>query len=156
MRVRAAAASSLHCRSCEELLETAKEQVETLKQLAETDPEELTNRQRAARAPGGGGASGSDREAVRQCEELRTKKEAREKGRKEKSSEARAVDHGPWGPQHEVQRRRPAARIQRYGLRQTDDGRGGAAADARQRQPTTAVPPMLDRWRRVDLYAGQM
>ena len=56
MRVRADAGKSSFRTAgrLEELLETAEEQVETLKQLAETDPEELTNRQRAARARGAG------------------------------------------------------------------------------------------------------
>ena len=97
MRVRADAGKSSFRTAgrLEELLETAKEQVETLKQLAETDPEELTNRQRAARARAAAERQARIEEAVRQCEELRTKKEAREKGRKEKSSEARASTTDP-------------------------------------------------------------
>jgi transposase len=97
MRVRADAGKSSFRTAgrLEELLETAKEQVETLKQLAETDPEELTNRQRAARARAAAERQARIEEAARQCEELRTKKEAREKGRKEKSSEARASTTDP-------------------------------------------------------------
>ena len=97
MRVRASAGKSSFRTAgrLEELLETAKEQVETLKQLAETDPEELTNRQRAARARAAAERQARIEEAARQCEELRTKKEAREKGRKEKSSEARASTTDP-------------------------------------------------------------
>jgi transposase len=97
MRVRADAGKSSFRTAgrLEELLEMAKEQVETLKQLAETDPEELTNRQRAARARAAAERQARIEEAVRQCEELRTKKEAREKGRKEKSSEARASTTDP-------------------------------------------------------------
>ena len=63
MRVRADAGKSSF-RSAgrlEELLEEAKQQVETLKQLAETDPDELTQRQRAARERAAAGASGADR-----------------------------------------------------------------------------------------------
>jgi transposase len=97
MRVRADAGKSSFRTAgrLEELLETAKEQVETLKQLAETDPEELTNRQRAARARAAAERQARIEEAARQCEELRTKKEAREKGRKEKSREARASTTDP-------------------------------------------------------------
>jgi transposase len=97
MRVRADAGKSSFRTAgrLEELLEMAKEQVETLKQLAETDPEELTNRQRAARARAAAERQARIEEAARQCEELRTKKEAREKGRKEKSSEARASTTDP-------------------------------------------------------------
>ena len=97
MRVRADAGKSSFRTAgrLEELLEMAKEQVETLKQLAETDPEELTNRQRAAARGPLRSVRARIEEAARQCEELRTKKEAREKGRKEKSSEGAGVDHGP-------------------------------------------------------------
>jgi transposase len=97
MRVRADAGKSSFRTAgrLEELLEMAKEQVETLKQLAETDPEELTDRQRAARERAAAERQARIEEAARQCEELRTKKEAREKGRKEKSSEARASTTDP-------------------------------------------------------------
>ncbi len=97
MRVRADAGKSSFRTGgrLEQLLEEAKQQVETLKQLAETDPGELTNRQRAARERAAAERQARIEEAVRQCEELRTKKEAREKGRKEKSSEARASTTDP-------------------------------------------------------------
>ena len=97
MRVRADAGKSSFRTAgrLEELLEMATEQVETLKQLAETDPEELTDRQRAARERAAAERQAQIEEAARQCEELRTKKEAREKGRKEKSSEARASTTDP-------------------------------------------------------------
>ena len=97
MRVRADAGKSSFRTGgrLEQLLEQAKQQVETLKQLAETDPEGLTNRQRAARERAAAERQARIEEAARQCEELRTKKEAREKGRKEKSSEARASSTDP-------------------------------------------------------------
>jgi len=79
----------------EQLLEEAKQQVETLKRLAETDPDELTNRQRAARERAAAERQARIEEAARHCEELRTKKESRDKGRKEKSSEARASTTDP-------------------------------------------------------------
>ena len=97
MRVRADAGKSSFRKAgrLEELLEEAKQQVETLKQLAETDPEELTDRQRAARERAAAERQARIEEAARQCEELRQRKEARDKGRKEKSSEARASTTDP-------------------------------------------------------------
>jgi transposase len=97
MRVRADAGGSSFRTGgrLEELLEQAKEQVETLKHLAETDPEELTNQQRAARERAAAERQARIEEAARQCEELRKKKEARDKGRKEKSSAARASTTDP-------------------------------------------------------------
>jgi transposase len=97
MRVRANAGQSSFRKAgrLEELLEEAKQQVETLKQLAETDPEELTDRQRAARERAAAERQARIEEAARQCEELRQRKEERDKGRKEKSSEARASTTDP-------------------------------------------------------------
>jgi transposase len=79
----------------EELLEEAKQQVETLKKLAETDPDELTRRQRAARERAAKERQERIENAKRECEELRRKKEERDRGRKEKSSEARASTTDP-------------------------------------------------------------
>jgi len=92
MRVRADAGKSSFRRGgrLAELLEEAEGQVEALKHLAETDPEELTNRQRAARERAARERQERVAAAARQCEELRQKKAERDQGRKEKSSEARA------------------------------------------------------------------
>ena len=60
----------------EECLEAAKEQVETLKQLAEEDTAELTRRQRAARERAARERQERIEEAIRQCEELRQQREA--------------------------------------------------------------------------------
>ena len=97
MRVRADAGKSSFRSGerLEELLEEAEQQVEALKHLAETDPEELTNRQHAARERAAAERQERIEEAVRQCEDLRQKKEERNKGRKEKSSEARASTTDP-------------------------------------------------------------
>lgn len=97
MRVRADAGQCSFRRAgrLEELLEEAKQQVEALEQLAETDPEELTKRQRAARERAARERQERVAEAARQCEELRQRKEERDKGRKEKSSEARASTTDP-------------------------------------------------------------
>ena len=97
MRVRADAGRSSFRTGgrLEELLQTAEDQVETLKCLAETDSEELTNQQRAARERAARERQERVAEAVRQCEELRRKKGERDKGRKEKTSEARASTTDP-------------------------------------------------------------
>jgi transposase len=97
MRVRADAGKSSFRRGgrLEELLEEAKVQVETLKNLAETDPDELTRRQRAARERAARERQERIENAVRECDESRRRKEEREKGRKEKSSEARASTTDP-------------------------------------------------------------
>lgn len=73
-----------------ELLEVAQEQVETLKQLAESNPEELTNQQRSARERAARERQERVAAAAQHCEELRQQKEERNKGRKEKTSKARA------------------------------------------------------------------
>ena len=66
----------------EEFLEEAKQQVETLKQLAETNPDELTQRQRAARERAARERQERIEEAMRQCDELRqtTRKAPSEEG----------------------------------------------------------------------------
>ena len=159
MRVRADAGKSSFRTAgrLEELLEMAKEQVETLKQLAETDPEELTNRQRAARARAAAERQARIEEAARQCEELRTKKEAREKGRKEKSSEARASTTDPEARNMKFSDGgcRPGFNVQFA----TDTATGivlgvdvtNAGTDSEQ------MPPMLDQLEtRYDTVPGEM
>jgi transposase len=97
MRVRADAGKSSFRSGgrLEELLEEAKVQVETLKNLAETDPDELTRRQRAARERAARERQERIENAVRECDESRRRKQERDKGRKEKSSEARASTTDP-------------------------------------------------------------
>lgn len=97
MRVRADAGKSSFRKGerLEELLAEAQQQLEALKRLAETDPEELTNRPRAARERAAAERQARIEEAARQCEDLRRKKEERNQGRKEKTSEARASTTDP-------------------------------------------------------------
>lgn len=92
MRVRAdAGKSSFRSEErLEELLKEAEQQVETLKQLAETDPGALSDQQRAARERAARERAERVAEAARQCEELQRKKAKRGEGRKDKPSEARA------------------------------------------------------------------
>lgn len=93
MRVRASAGkSSFHRRSTlEECLEAAREQVKTLKQLAEEDRAELTRRQRAARERAARERQQRIEEAMRQCEELQQQREA-SCGRKGREARASTTD----------------------------------------------------------------
>jgi transposase len=88
MRVRASAdKSSCHRRgTLEECLEAAREQVATLKQLAEEDKADLTRRQPAARE-----RQQRIEEAMRQCEELQQSREA-SSGRNEREARASTTD----------------------------------------------------------------
>jgi transposase len=97
MRVRADAGKSSFRSGgrLEVLLQEAKVQVETLKNLAETNPDELTRRQRAARERAARERQERIENATRQCDALRKKKEERDEGRKEKSSEARGSTTDP-------------------------------------------------------------
>jgi transposase len=97
MRVRADAGKSSFRTGgrLEQLLKEAEDQVEALKRLAETDADELSDRQRAARARAAAERQARITAAVDHCEELRKQKEERDKGRKEKSSEARASTTDP-------------------------------------------------------------
>lgn len=97
MKVRADAGKSSFRRAerLETLLQEAKRQVETLKRLAETNPDELTERQRAARERAAREREERVGEAIRQCEELARKKQERDQGRKEKTAEARASTTDP-------------------------------------------------------------
>jgi transposase len=93
MRVRASAGkSSFHRRgTLEESLEAAREQVETLKQLAEEDTAELTRRQRAARERAARERQQRIEEAMRQCEELQQQHDA-SCGRKGREARASTTD----------------------------------------------------------------
>jgi transposase len=129
----------------EELLEEAKQQVETLKQLAETDPDELSRRQRAARERAASERQERIENAKRECEELQRKKQERDKGRKEKSSQARASTTDPearnmkfpdggYRPGYNVQFATDVATGIVVGVEVTNEG-----TDAEQ------MPPMLDQ-----------
>ena len=149
MRVRADAGQSSFRKggTLEELLEEAKTQVETLKNLAETDPAELTGRQRAARERAARERRERIENAKRGCDELRRKKAERDKGRNEKSSEARASTTDPearnmkfpdggYRPGFNVQFATDTATGLVLGVDVTNEG-----TDAEQ------MPPMLDQLR---------
>lgn len=129
----------------EELLEEAKQQVETLKQLAETNPDELSRRQRAASERAAAVRQERIENAKRECEELQRKKQERDKGRKAKSSEARASTTDPearnmkfpdggFRPGYNVQFATDVATGIVVGVEVTNEG-----TDAEQ------MPPMLDQ-----------
>jgi transposase len=147
MRVRADAGTSSFRTGgrLEELYEEAKQQVETLKQLAETDPDELSRRQRAARERAASERQERVENAKRECGELQRKKLERDKGRKEKSSEARAsttdsearnmkFSDGGYRPGYNVQFATDVATGIVVGVDVTNEG-----TDAEQ------MPPMLDQ-----------
>jgi transposase len=97
MKVRAdAGKSSFRSKGrLDEFLEDAKRQVETLKQLAETNPDELTRRQIAARERAARERQERIEEAGRQCEELREQREKTAKQSGRKPTEARASTTDP-------------------------------------------------------------
>jgi transposase len=97
MRVRANAGKSSFRRRCrlEEYLAEAREQVETLKRLGDETPEELTQRQRAARERAAAERERRIQEATRQCEQLQQEREASAKKSGRKAGEARASTTDP-------------------------------------------------------------
>ena len=148
MRVRASAGKgSFHRRSTlEECLQAAREQVETLKRLAEEDTAELTQRQRAVRERAARERLERIEEAMRQCEELQRQREA-STGRKGANA---GLHDRPRGPGHEVSRRR----IQPgYNVQFATDTESGvivgvdvtnAGSDGEE------LPPMLDQLKERD------
>jgi len=97
MRVRASAGKSSFRRRgrLEECLDDARRQVETLRQLADESPEELSRRQQAARERAAQERAKRVEEAIRQCEELRVEREATAKKSGRKPTEARASTTDP-------------------------------------------------------------
>jgi transposase len=97
MRVRADAGKSSFRRGgrLAQFLEDARRQVETLEELAETDPDELSRRQRGARQRAAQERRARVEEAVRQCEELRTERQESAQRSGRKPSEARASTTDP-------------------------------------------------------------
>jgi transposase len=98
MKVRADAGKSSFRRAgrLEEFLEDARLQVETLKQLALSNPDELTQRQRAAREHAAQDRQARIEEAIHQCEELQKEREqsAPQSGRKPTEARASTTDPG--------------------------------------------------------------
>jgi transposase len=144
MRVRASASkSSFHRRgTLEGCLEAAREQVETLKQLAEEDTADLTRRQRAARERAARERQQRIEEAMRQCEELQQQREAScgRKGREARAStsdpEARVMKFpdGGFQPGYNVQFATDTESGVIVGVDVTNAGSDGEE-----------LPPMLDQ-----------
>jgi transposase len=147
MKVRADAGKSSFRRAerLEELLEEARQQVETLKQLAETNPAELTKRQIAARERAAKERQARIEEAARQCEELRQQREESGKRSGRKPTEARAsitdpearvmnFSDGGFRPGYNVQYATDTATGIIVGVEVTNAG-----TDSEQ------MPPMLDQ-----------
>ena len=97
MRVRADAGNSSFRTggTLEKRLE-AKEQVETLKHLAETNPDELSRRQRRRAQRAARERQERIENAKRECDELRRKKAERDEGKKQKSSPRRHQPPTHW------------------------------------------------------------
>ncbi len=147
MRVRASAGKSSFRRRgrLEERLDEARQQVETLKQLAEEDTEELTRRQRAARERAARERQERIEEAMRQRDELQKQREdsAKKSGRKVDEARASTTDpearnmkfaNGGYGPGYNVQFSTDTESGVIVGVEVTNAG-----TDAEE------LPPMLDQ-----------
>lgn len=97
MRVRADAGKSSfrRRRSLKECLNEARQQVETLKQLNEESPKDLTKRQRAARERAAEERQRRIEEALKNCEELQQQREKSAKRSGRKVTEARVSTTDP-------------------------------------------------------------
>jgi hypothetical protein len=97
MRVRAHAGKASFRRRdrLQTYLDEARQQIRTLKQLAEESPEELSQRQRAARERAARQRAERIEEAIRNCEELQSQREATAKKSGRKPKEARASTTDP-------------------------------------------------------------
>lgn len=97
MRTRAHAGKSSFRRRgrLEQHVEDARQQVQTLKRLADESPEELSRRQRAARERAARERQERIEEAIRNCQELQDEREASAKRSCRKPTEARASTTDP-------------------------------------------------------------
>lgn len=97
MRVRASAGKGSFRRRgrLESFLEEARQQVETLRQLADEGSEELNKRQRAARQRAADERAERIEAAIRNCEELQAQREATAKRSGRQPAEARASTTDP-------------------------------------------------------------
>jgi transposase len=97
MRVRASAGKASFRRRgrLESFLEEARQQVETLKQLADEHSQELSGRQRAARQRAADERAQRIAAAIRNCQELQAQREATAKKSGRKPTEARASTTDP-------------------------------------------------------------
>jgi transposase len=147
MKTRASAGKSSFRRkpTLERCLDEAREQIETLKRLAEENPNELTVRQRAAQERAARERLARVDDALRQCEKVREQLEATAKksGRKQKEARASTTDPDARTMKMADGGYRPAMNIQFstdtqskivVGVDVTNDG-----------TDTDQLPPMLDQ-----------
>lgn len=147
MRVRASAGKASFRRRgrLETFLEEARQQVETLRQLADQSPEELSRRAAAARERAARERAERLEEAIRNCEQLQAEREARAKVAGEPAKEARASTtdpearnmkfaNGGYSPGYNVQFSTDTAGGVIVGVAVTNAGNDGGE-----------LPPMLDQ-----------
>lgn len=147
MRVRADAGSSSFRRRLrlEQFLEQAREQVETLKRLADEQPDELTKRQRAARKRAAIERQQRLEEALRQCEELQEQREktAKQSGRKPSEARASTTD-----PEARVMKFADGGSRPGYNVQFSTDTASGVVVGVEVTNAGTdadQLPPMLDQ-----------
>lgn len=159
MKVRADAGKSSFRRKgrLAEFLEDAKRQVETLKQLVETNPDELTKRQIAARERAARDRRKRVENAAGECEELQKEREknAKQSGREPKEARASTTDpeartmkfsDGGYRPGYNVQYATDTATGIVVGVEVTQAG-----------NDAESMPPMLDQLEsRYDRLPGAM
>jgi len=147
MRVRASAGQSSFRRKAtlEKCLAEAQEQVETLKQLADEQPDELTRRQRSARQRAASERQARIEEALKQCVQLQAEREERAQQANQPAKAARASTtdpearvmkfaNGGYGPGYNVQFSTDTPSGVIAGVEVTNAG-----SDSEQ------LPPMLDQ-----------
>jgi transposase len=155
MRVRADAGSSSFRRRprLEQFLEQAREHVETLKRLAEEQPDELTKRQRAARERAAKERQQRLEEALRQCEEVQQQREktAKQSGRKPGQARASTTD-----PEARVMKFADGGSRPGYNVQFSTDTASGVVVGVEVTNAGTdadQLPPMLDQ---LDERYGRM
>jgi transposase len=147
MRVRASAGKASFRRRArlESCLEEARQQVDTLKQLADESSEELSKRQRAARERASRQRQERIEEAIRQCEELQAQREATAKksGRKPKQARASITD-----PEARVMQFSDGGYRPGYNVQFTTDTEAGITVGVdvtNSGSDQEQLPPMLDQ-----------
>lgn len=146
MRVRASAGKASFRRRgrLEECLKVAREQVETLKELAD-EPEELSRRQQAARQRAARERAERVEQAIRQCQELQAQRAATAKKSGRKPTEARA---STTDPQARVMQFSDGGYRPGYNVQFSTDTQAGIVVGVDVTNAGTdqdQLPPMLDQ-----------
>lgn len=147
MRVRASAGKSSFRRkkTLQRCLEEARQQVETLKRLAEESPQDLSKRQQKSRERAARERQERVEEAIRQCEQLQKQREATAKksGRKVKEARASSTDPEARVMQFSDGGYRPGYNVQ-YAT-DTETGLIGGVEVTNAGSDQDELPPMLDQ-----------